>query len=280
VCGRGRALARDFSVNATTHTAQRTGNDSAFSFPNGRYVISGLAAQTDTLAQVDWKYNVDQGTIDAGLVLRYVDANNHALVYFHTPSGLLRFRKVLAGVATELATQVKFFDLFPLNAAWSLRVVVNAKGMMYVWAFPAGSAGVLRAVLQDPVLATGGTLASGKVGMWEYYNSSPITNPVRDFDNFLVATPTTDAAVFANQSLELRHDRAIREDSTGTYWTPISKVEGKFLRIPPSGREGRTVRIIVKASRGDPRNGGADTGIDDISARLTVTPRILSVPYP
>lgn len=59
----------------------------------------------------------------------------------------------------------------------------------------------------------------------------------------------------------------------------MSKVEGKFLRIPPSGREGRTVRIIVKASRNDPRT-GADSGIDDLTATLTVTPRVLSVPEP
>lgn len=99
----------------------------------------------------------------------------------------------------------------------------------------------------------------------------------RTYDNFFAFVPTDDAAIFASQSLEIRHDRVIREDSGGTIWTPPSRYEGDYLTIPAAGREDRTARIIVKASRNDP-DIGADSAIDDISGRLTVTPRYLHVP--
>lgn len=62
--------------------------------------------------------------------------------------------------------------------------------------------------------------------------------------------------------------------------------EGDYLRVPPSGAEGRTLRMIVKLSRGQILTapggqgvlGGADSGVDDLSARLTYTPRYLVVP--
>ena len=85
--------------------------------------------------------------------------------------------------------------------------------------------------------------------------------------------------MFANQSLVLRHDRAIREDSTGTYWQPVSRFDGDYLRVPPAGNEGRSARMIVKALRTDPAT-SADPAIDDVSARLTYVPRVRQVPEP
>jgi hypothetical protein len=70
-------------------------------------------------------------------------------------------------------------------------------------------------------------------------------------------------------------------NSFGVVGTPGSYV-GDYLLVPPSGAEGRTTRIIVKASRGQiinnltPNVSWADAGIDDISARLYVTPRYLT----
>lgn len=55
--------------------------------------------------------------------------------------------------------------------------------------------------------------------------------------------------------------------------------EGDYLLIPPAGAEARTLRIIVKLSRGELTQ-GADAGVDDLSARLTYIPRYLVVPSP
>jgi hypothetical protein len=98
-------------------------------------------------------------------------------------------------------------------------------------------------------------------------------------DNLQASPITSDAAMFASQSLEIRHNGVIREDSGGTTWQQVSSYEGDFLRVPVTGREGRSIRYIVKACRNDPAS-GPDSGIDDISATLAVTPRYLSVPAP
>lgn len=83
--------------------------------------------------------------------------------------------------------------------------------------------------------------------------------------------------MFASQSLEIRHDRVIRETSDGTGWAAASNYEGSYLRLPPAGAEGRTLRLLVKASRNDP-SFTADTAIDDITAQVKYVPRYLVTP--
>jgi hypothetical protein len=82
--------------------------------------------------------------------------------------------------------------------------------------------------------------------------------------------------MFASQSCELRSDAVVREDSTGSVWNDVSRYEGDYLKLPASGRENRTIRFTLKASRYAP-DSGADSGIDDISARLSYQPRGITV---
>jgi hypothetical protein len=96
-------------------------------------------------------------------------------------------------------------------------------------------------------------------------------------DNFSAAAFVPDAAVFANQSITINSDTIEREDSSGTVWVQPSKDEGFYPRVPPAGVDGRKVRAVVKMCRNDPDT-AADEAIDDISARLFVTPRYLSIP--
>ena len=98
----------------------------------------------------------------------------------------------------------------------------------------------------------------------------------RSYDNFLAWVPSADAAIFSGQSLEVAHDGVTREDATGAFSTPVSRYEGDYLTVPPSGPEGRTVRFAVKASRNVP-GAGPDVAIDDVSAQLRLTPRYLVV---
>lgn len=100
----------------------------------------------------------------------------------------------------------------------------------------------------------------------------------RTFDNFIVFVPVTDAAIFASQSLEVRHDRVIREDSGGTIWSTPSDYRGDYLLIPPDAGESRTVRIIAKGSRGNLDSMPDSSSADNISGRLTITERFLHVP--
>jgi len=146
-----------------------------------------------------------------------------------------------------------------------------------VWFFPQGAApGFPWAQGQEAELATGGALATGKVCISDGRGGADGAT-TRKYDNFMIAVPTTDAAVYASQSLEIRHDRVIREDSTGTLWVPVSKYVGDYCRVPVAGKEARTLRGIVKLCRNDPFT-MADTAIDDASWRLSYRPRYLQVP--
>jgi hypothetical protein len=93
-----------------------------------------------------------------------------------------------------------------------------------------------------------------------------------------------DFAIHPSQSAQLSHIGYRREDSTGTVWGPATAYYGDNLYIPPSGTEARTLRMIVKGVRGEVVRGSAlgssvgDANIDDISARLFVTPRYLVIP--
>ena len=100
----------------------------------------------------------------------------------------------------------------------------------------------------------------------------------RSYDDFVAFVPTKDAAIFASQSLELRHDGADRENTAGTAWGPVSSKRGRFLRIPPAGQEGRAVRLLTKGYRDDPVTGTDPGTNDDIQEQLFVTERGLVVP--
>ena len=88
--------------------------------------------------------------------------------------------------------------------------------------------------------------------------------------------PVSDAACFANQSLQFASDGVTREDTSGTYWPDVSSYEGRFLEMPASGREGRTTEFTVKMCRSNPYT-GVDNNIDDLSVKPYVTPRGLVV---
>ena len=85
-------------------------------------------------------------------------------------------------------------------------------------------------------------------------------------------------AIEQSQHLRVRYDGVF---SGGTTYRRAERYEGDYLRVPPSGPEGRTVRFVVKGARptvSATTGLGGDIAIDDISARLTITPRFLVVP--
>lgn len=126
----------------------------------------------------------------------------------------------------------------------------------------------------DAALATGGALATGYTGIidWNPYNDATLSRIAW----FYTYTPATDAAVFASQSLEIASDHVEREDAGGVFLSPARPYYGDMLTVPAAGQEGRQVEVIVKASRMNPRTATGQY-IDDISAKLFVTPRGLVV---
>ena len=119
------------------------------------------------------------------------------------------------------------------------------------------------------VLATGGALASGKNGIFDRAVDTEMQ--VRYYDDFRGAVaPTLDAVLYPGQSAELRTEGMYRESADGAAYSSVAST-GDLPRLPVSGLEGRKVELFIKGSRGD-FDQLPDSGIDDISARVTYRP--------
>lgn len=271
----------DFAVEASGHTVQRTsaGSDSGTGAEVlvGRGVTAGTTNYTAIATAVDVHTSVLVSGLSDGVLFRVTDSTHYGGAYItwsSTGIGKVRYTRVNGASidALDLASVP-----VAANTWYRLIAVVYASGLCAVWFQPRDALfPVFRGARQHVDFATGGTLATGKVGVFDFLPAG--TTVTRSMDNFASWVPIPDAATFANQSLTLAHDRATREDSTGSFSSPISSgARGRYLKIPPAGPEGRSTRLVVKGFRNDPYT-MPDGGIDDISAQLYVTPRGLVVP--
>lgn len=87
-------------------------------------------------------------------------------------------------------------------------------------------------------------------------------------------TVALDAVIYASSTAELRTEGMLRKGSSSTIYAPMGNAIGSLPRIPPSGLEGRTVQVLLKASRGNFAN-EADSGIDDMSCQIKYRPSYL-----
>jgi hypothetical protein len=281
-------LAFDDDADPVTAVAGEHIKRSAVSGTSGRFAILGSTNYVNV--QVESRINyVSLGSgqfLDQGVIARWTDSSNYLRTTFERSNSggvitnSLRLSTVIAGSATLLASAT-FPAVASISNWWKLRLQVNSSGSVTASILAdVNSAGLAVGTVMatcsgsSSALATGGTLATGKPGLWDRVTAAGTS--VRYYDDFLVSTFLVDAAAFASQSIEVRYDRVQREDSGGTMWTPVSSYEGDYLKVPPSGAESRTLRALVKMSRNDPFQ--LDNAIDDISARLFVTPRYLQVP--
>jgi hypothetical protein len=275
----------DFNVNGTGQATRTAVSDSAISsMANGRLASAdGTGALTDTEVVTTVTNSVTSNVGRCGVLARYADASNFLAAYLTAtgspgPVGVEVYQRV-AGTDTYLAfglVDPMVFWTFSAGVPIKVALVALSNGQFSV-SVDTGSG--LRATCggTSAALATGGALASGRVGIYDHYTSA-VAN-TRTYHTFHAFAAQKDAAMFASQSIQIRHDSVVREDSAGGIWTRVSRYEGDYLFVPPAGRENRTVRTLVKACRADPAT-GADSAIDDISARLYATPRVLVVPEP
>lgn len=272
----------DFNVSGSGTVTRTAVSDSATT--NGRFAIAGTSTLTNAYATIAINATVNQQAERAGVLLRYTDTSNY--VFAGYDGGFVRVIKVVAGTPTTIVS-TNLTGVFPTAGAAVAAVLTG--GRVLAWADAngrvvcqldftnSGYSQIGTAVGYDSALATGGTLATGKVGFYDAFTGGAAAT--RTYDDFFAAPYVPDAAMFASQSMEFRWDGTIREDSAGAIWPEVSSFEGDNLRIPVTGREQRSVRFIVKACRNVPP-AGPDAAIDDISATLAVTPRYLSVPAP
>jgi hypothetical protein len=277
----GAGSATDFSVETSGHTAQRAVSGDADD-TTGRYMASGVAAFAAQLVQADVKISASAGAGSQriGVLARYIDTNNWVLGGIRELGNFtmrLEVVKRVAGTITQLALLDTYLTVgsFAFGSFYTVRLAIDAAGRFFLWLGPQGATPPLILSGIDSALATGGALASGKPGI--YGANSDLGTITHNIDNFIAAAATPDAAIFTGRTLEARHDRVIRQDSSGAFYNPVSKYEGGYLLVPPAGREGRAARVVAKTSRTDPTM-MADSAIDDIQAQLVYTPRYLVVP--
>ena len=192
-------------------------------------------------------------TSEMSLVARYVDANNYlSMTVAH---GLMRVRQIVAGVGTNYILSGDMGML--ANTGYLLRFVVYASGLFIATALDsAGASVVLERRGSAPALATGGVLASGRVGIIDYHQPGATTN-TRYYDAFYVATPIAEPLVVSpGQSVEFRHDE-----------NPSGYRGSRF--VVPTG----TSRVLCKARREDITL-AADANVTDVTTlRVFYQPR-------
>lgn len=268
----------DFSIIAAEHVARRAAISDA-NINTGRYALAGAEEPTNSKVSVTVSstYDVFYGAGEhfrQGVLLRYVDTNNWLAAYLGdaTPGKQLRLfvAKRVAGTVTVLGSVELAGKTDSAITPTTVSLQAGADGSWQAWAGTSDGPPLLSG--QDAVLATGGTLQKGKGGIYDVLTSGGTTR-TRTFDNFTLFTGiANDAALYASQSLEIRADRVLREDSSGTLMVIRTDYKGSYFRPPPARREARSVRTIVKLARGN-IDSGADSAIDDVSYRLYWQPR-------
>lgn len=272
----GAGDADDFTIFAAGRDARRGATGDA-NENTGRYVTAGTTSYAGIAVQakIDLGAASPVGTNHSGLIARYVDQNNWVMftVQFQQADFTNPFvlRKRVGGTVSTL-----YGTVLALANSRQLRLVIDAVGRWYVYAGLDRSTLALLGNGLDTDMAAGGTLATGRVGMYHAYASTS-GQLGGAFDDFAAWVPDPDAVLFPSQAAELRHDGVFRADSVGVGYGPVSYVVGDLPRLPPAGLEGRPAEVFLKASVGD-FDQVPDTSIGDLSAQVLYRPSYLYVP--
>lgn len=276
----GAGSGTDFSWDPAFKWAYRQTNSEASDL-SGRYETLGTTNYTNILVQAGLRASAGYGSnCQHGLIARYVDTNNWLMAGLNSSAGAdtvsVFVRKRVAGTVTSLYQQQLYgFDM--VSGYVSIRVLADTSGRWFLWVYVGNNAPSAPAAYgYDATLATGGALATGKVGMYDVNASSKAFT--RYIAGFMAAVPADPAAISTSQSLEVRSNTTIRENTAGTVWGRVPSYRGSRFFIQPAGDENRTTRVAVLARRID-LDAGASAGVSDSThIQVAYTPRGLAVP--
>lgn len=274
----GAGDAADFSVNAAGDYIKRT-EVSDSNLNNGRYAIAGteepVSAKVSVLVKSgDWESGTN--TQRRGVFLRYTNTENWLGGFVHNQptfgSNRVAVIKRVAGVETVLHEET-----FDLHANTTGVTVALACGSTGTWQFSATRANETAPAAawegQDSVLATGGTLAKGKAGLYDAQTSAAVSE--RRFDNFtLLATEPAPVMLYSGKAAEIRSEGYFREDESGKYWGEFPP-RGADLYLEPEGDSGRINRLVIVSRRNDVETEADSNVTDKISVEVRVRERFL-----
>lgn len=233
----------------------------------GRFAILGTSNYTDITNKARVQ-TTGGGTLQMGVIARYVDSSNYAHAYINWATSALVLRVVVAGVATQLGSDVQYLLG---NAFYEVYLTIGANGRV-IATLTDGATNPLQTISSfHSSLATGGALATGKVGLLDFGSTAAGT---RYYEWIFASTPPTEqVAIYSGRNLQVRHDDTIRQDSAGTYYGRPPSYRGTRLVIPPG-----TSRIVAKAHRNDLEFAEHTPLGDALQIQAAYTPRGIAVP--
>lgn len=250
-----------------------------------RYGICNLAGLTGVTVActLNAKSNLEAEKTKRGILARWTNSSNYLIAYVERYSGerLFNGKKIFFSshhiYLEKVVGGVKIFleGGGALETVHRLELSVNTEGLFTLYHVTETGERTLLCSGTDAQLATGGALASGKCGMYDFNEGSASTRNYEQFTIMKTNSPS-DAVLYGERDLVISSDHALRQDSLGTIWTPPSSYEGDYLKLPVL-QENEVAVHVIKASRTvQPSN--PDAGIDAIAVQLSVTPRWANVP--
>ena len=85
-----------------------------------------------------------------------------------------------------------------------------------------------------------------------------------------------DAVLYPGQTAEIASSYAWRVNAAGAVWGQVGTYQGQYMKVPVPSVVDAFETVLVKASRNTPAS--ADTGLDDIQAQVSITPRYAQIP--
>jgi len=256
----GKTGANGFVFNSSERRMQRTTVSDAD--PNsGCFALAGASSYSTMQIQATFKSSLLlEGKIRLGVLARYVNVENWliaALTYESADSGVfpfLRIFKRVAGTVSSIGASGRIVAPSPaLSSGVTVRLTAAADGTFQGWAFTPGSALGNSIYGQDVDLATGGTLVSGRAGIYDAWTSA--TACTRSASSFVLnAGIEAGRVLYSGRKAELRadvDDPLQRQDASGTYYGPPPSYRGARLLIPTAGDSGRIGRLVVKTRPND-----------------------------
>ncbi len=270
----------DDPVDATLEGVGRSAVDSSY-HTGMRWATLGATNYTNVEVRARTRLRSVVLLANQAITARWVDVNNHVALRLNHAIGPFSGTLAQAWLEVRVAgsvvatTTVQFSR--EINTWRTLALIVYSSGRAIGFVIDSSGATVATLTLIDTSLATGGALATGKPGMFDFCSSA--LAPVRDYDDFYVGAPAAEPiACYSGQSLEVRSDETLREDATGVYWGPPPSYRGSGIYVPPAGTRARKTRIAVMARRNDLLELADDQIADSLTAQLNYTPRYLAVP--
>lgn len=258
----GLSDANDFTeTGAPDNAVVRTDvSDTTTDARYGRGVLLGSTTYTNVRVGATIRHTSASANYSLqGVIARFVDNDNFLIA---VQSGLATtVYRTVAGVGTNLGVSSNV-AAFP-NVSYKIAFTARSSG---AWSLEYDGNAVLAGV--DSALATGGALASGKSGLYDWI-PYPTAN-TRTYSDFKVSIPPAESiALNAGRKAEFRDDgTAWRQDSTGTYYGyPQQQTIPVAPQLGPSSHGQPANRILALTSRNNP-DLGPDPASDPFVLRV------------